>query len=292
MKASCHAPYGMLIPLKIPERNWEEISMDFLTDLPQSHVFNSILMVVDRLTKQAHFIPTHKSLNAPGLAQLFIANIFKLHGFPLSIVSDQGSVFMSKFWKALTSQLQVQLNLSTAYHPQTDGQTEWVNQILEQYLHIYCLYQQDDWVDFLGITEFQYNNSHHDATQTSLFFANYGFHPTFVSVPGHTQNPAASTFASHLDSIKEELRLELELAQNVAKRHYDAKWAPSPVFRPGKHVMLLWCNLQSNRPAGKLDYWKIGPFKILYGVGKNTYQLTLPTSLSHLHPVFNVNLLE
>ncbi len=199
---------------------------------------------------------------------------------------------MSKFWKALTSQLQVQLNLSTVYHPQTDGQTEQVNQILEQYLHVYCLYQQDDWVNFLGITEFQYNNSHHDATQTSPFFANYSFHPTFASVPGCTQNPAASTFASHLDSIKEELRLELELAQNAAKRHYDAKRAPSPVFRTGKYVMLLWRNLQSNRPAGKLDYQKIGPFKILYGVGKNVYWLALPTSLSHLHLVFNVNLLK
>src|SRR5260221_3465782 len=166
----------MLIPLKIPERNWEEISMDFITDLPQSHTFNSILMVVDRLTKQAHFILTHKSLNAPGLAQLFIANIFKLHGFPLLIVSDQGSVFVSKFWKALTTQLQVRLNLSTAYHPQTDRQTECINQILEQYLHVYCSYQQDDWVDFLGIVEFQYNNTFHDSTHTSPFFANYSFH--------------------------------------------------------------------------------------------------------------------
>ncbi len=123
-KSSHHAPYRMLIPLKIPERNWEEISMDFITDLPLSHLFNSILVVVDRLTKQAHFIPTHKSLNSPGLAQLFIANVFKLHGFPSSIVSDRGSVFVSEFWKALMAQLQVHLNLSTAYHPQTDGQTE------------------------------------------------------------------------------------------------------------------------------------------------------------------------
>ena len=98
--------------------------MDFITDLPTSHSYDSILVVVDRLSKQVHFIPTHKTLNAPGLAQLFITNVFKLHGFPLSIVSDRGSVFISEFWKALTSQLQVHLNLSTAYHPQTDGQTE------------------------------------------------------------------------------------------------------------------------------------------------------------------------
>src|SRR5258708_1527227 len=263
-KPNHHAPYGMLVPLKITEKNWYEISMDFITDLPLSHSFDSILVVVDRLSKQAHFVPTHKSLNTPGLAQLFITNVFKLHGFPSSIVSDRGSMFVSEFWKALMAQLQVHLNLSTAYHLQTDGQTERVNQILEQYLRVYCSYKQDDWVEFLGMAEFQYNNSYHDATQTSPFFANYGFHPTFASVPGsHVQNPAASTFASHLDSKKEDLQAELELVQETAKRHYDSKWTPSPVFRPGDYVMLLHCNIQSSRPTGKLDYWKIGPFKIL-----------------------------
>src|SRR5258708_18646383 len=174
--------------------------MDFITNLPPSHSYDAILVVVDRLTKQAHFIPTHKSLNAPSLAQLFITNIFKLHGFPSSIVSDQGLVFISEFWKALTTQLQVHLNLSTTNHPQTDGQTECVNQILEQYLHVYCSYQQDDWVDYLRVAEFQYNNSSHEATRTLPFFTNYGFHPTSSSVPGHIHNPAASNLTSHLNS--------------------------------------------------------------------------------------------
>src|SRR5258708_10165077 len=169
---------------------------------------------------------------------------------------------------------------------------EQVNQILEQYLRVYCSYQQDDWVDFLGVVEFQYNNSHHDATRISPFFANYGFHPTFALVPGQIQNPAASSFASHLDSIKEELHVELDLAQESAKRHYDAKRMQSPEFKPGEFVMLLRRNIQSSRPSGKLDYRKIGPFKILHQVGKNAYRLLLPASFSRLQLVFNVNLLE
>ena len=209
---------------------------------------------MDRLTKQAHFVPTHKTLNAPRLAQLFIMNIFKLHGFPSSIVSDQGLVFISEFWKALTTQLWVRLNISAAYHPQTNGQTECVNQILEQYLCVYCSYQQDNWVDYLRVAEFQYNNSLHEATRTSPFFTNYGFHPTFSSVPGRIHNPAASNLTSHLNSIRDELRAELELAQESAKRHYDANHSQAPFFRPGEFVMLLCRNIQSSHPSGKLDF--------------------------------------
>ena len=254
MKSSHHAPYGELVPLNIPQRNWDEISMDFITNLPLSHLYDLILIVVDSLTKQAHFVPTHKTLNAPRLAQLFIMNIFKLHGFPSSIVSDQGLVFISEFWKALMTQLQVCLNLSTAYHPQTDGQTEHVNQILEQYLCVYCSYQQDNWVDYLRVAEFQYNNSSHKATRTSPFFANYGFHPTFSSVLGRIHNPAASNLTSHLNLIRDELCAELELAQESAKRHYDANHSQAPFFRPGKFVMLLHRNIQSSHPSGKLDF--------------------------------------
>ena len=160
-KSSCHAPYGDLNPLEIPSRNWESISMDFITDLPTSHGYDTLLVVVDRLSKQAHFIPTIKSLDAPDLARLYVTLVFKLHGLPSSIISDRGTVFTSLFWKELTSQLGVQLKLSTAYHPQTDGQTEQVNQCVEQYLRNFCSYQQDDWVDWVALAEFQYNNLIH-----------------------------------------------------------------------------------------------------------------------------------
>src|SRR5260221_7724626 len=140
-KSSRHAPYGDLNPLEIPSRNWESISMDFITDLPTSHGYDTLLVVVDRLSKQAHFIPSIKSLDAPDLARLYVTSVFKLHGLPSSIISDRGTVFTSSFWKELTSQLGVQLKLSTAYHPQTDGQTERVNQCVEQYLRNFCSYQ-------------------------------------------------------------------------------------------------------------------------------------------------------
>ena len=238
-KVSRHAPYGELIPLEIPTRNWESISMDFITDLPLSHGSDTLLVVVDRLSKQAHFIPTVKALDAPGLARLYITTVFKLHGLPASIVSDRGSVFTSLFWEALTSQLGVQLKLSTAYHPQTDGQTERVNQCIEQYLRNYCSYQQDDWVDWLGLAEFQYNNLIHDSTRTTPFFANYGFHPTFSITPmQRATTPAASDFLEHLNTIRSELRAELKLAQETAKGQYNTHRAIAPTLNPGDLVML------------------------------------------------------
>ena len=121
--------------------------MDFIEGLPPSDGHDSILVVVDRLTKMSIFIPTHKTLTSPQLARLFIQHVFAKHGVPIDIVSDRGRHFISHFWADLCSALGIQSNLSTAYHPETDGQTERVNQILEQYLRIYINYQQDDWVD-------------------------------------------------------------------------------------------------------------------------------------------------
>ncbi len=173
-------PYGNLNPLEVPNQNWESISMDFITDLSPSHGFDTLLVVVNHLSKQSHFIPMIQSLDAPRLTQLYISSIFKLHGLLSSIVSDQDPLFTSIFWDALTSQLGIQCKLSTAYYyPQTDSQTKWVNQCVEQYLCNFCSYQQDDWVDWLGIAEFHYNNLIHDSTHISPFYANYGFNPSF-----------------------------------------------------------------------------------------------------------------
>src|SRR5258708_29903454 len=123
-KATRHAPYGNLNPLEMRSWNWESISMDFITDLLPSHGFDTLLVVVDHLSKQSHFIPTIQSLDTPGLAQLHISTIFKLHGLLVSIVSDHDPLFASLFWGSLMSQLGIQLKLSMAYHPQMDGQTK------------------------------------------------------------------------------------------------------------------------------------------------------------------------
>ena len=130
-----HRPYGLLHPLPIPEKPWSSISMDFIVDLPPSRGFDSIFVVVDRLTKMAHFVPCDKTVTSEETARPFINNIYKYHGFPDDIISDQGTQFISRFWQALFKILKVKIKLSSAYHPQTDGQMERINQVLEQYLH-------------------------------------------------------------------------------------------------------------------------------------------------------------
>ena len=151
--------------------------MDFITGLVPSRGYDAILVVVDRLTKMRHFTPCQTSCDAEGVARLYIRYIWKLHGLPRTIVSDRGPQFVATFWKHLTRRLDIKNLLSTAYYPETDGQTERMNAILEQYLRAYVAYLQDDWVDWLPLAEFASNSVRSEATGISPFFANYRFHP-------------------------------------------------------------------------------------------------------------------
>ena len=136
-KSIHHKPFGPLHFLPIGERPWDSISMDFIEGLPASDSYNMILVIVNCLTKMALFIPTFSSINSRGVAMLFLCYVFTKHGTPSDIISDQGKHFTSRFWTSLCEILGIKGNLSTAYHPKTDGQTERVNQILKQYLRIY-----------------------------------------------------------------------------------------------------------------------------------------------------------
>ena len=136
-----HAPFGLLSPLPIPSRPWSSVSLDWITDLPPSQYHDAILVVVDRLTKQAIFIPTTKSMPAPDVAALFLQQVVRLHGLPDVLVSDRDPIFTSHFWRRLLELLGIKANRSSAFHPQTDGQTERLNSVLEQYLRIYCDFQ-------------------------------------------------------------------------------------------------------------------------------------------------------
>ncbi len=143
-KAPRHCPFGLLQPLSIPSRPWGSIAMDFITDLRIVRAKNSILVVVDRLTKMAHFTPCSKSITAEEIIQLILDWIVRLHGLPEEIVSDKGPQFASKFWRRLFELLGIDIQLSLAFHPKTDGQTKRTNQTLEQYLRCTVNYQQDD----------------------------------------------------------------------------------------------------------------------------------------------------
>jgi hypothetical protein len=145
MKMPRHQPYGLLRPLPIPNRPWQSISLDFITDLPVSNSFETILIVVDHFTKMTHFLLCTKDISSEGIADLLLREVFRHHGLPDNMISDRGPQFVCKFWQHLLSLFKVSWNLSSSYHPQTDGQTERTNQTLEQYLRCFINYQQDDW---------------------------------------------------------------------------------------------------------------------------------------------------
>jgi len=168
---------GKLMPNSIPEKPWMHILVDFITKLPLAQGYDSILVVVDRLTKMVHFIPTTEKTSAEGLARLFRDNVWKLHGLPESIISDRGPQFTAGLMRELNKMLGIKSKLLMAFHPQTDGQMERVNQELEQYLRMFIDHRQEQWPEWLGTAEFAYNNKVHSSTKTSPFKANYGQNP-------------------------------------------------------------------------------------------------------------------
>lgn len=292
-KPSHQAPTGHLKPLQIPQRPWSSISMDFIVGLPSSNGYNAIWVIVDRLTKMAHFVPCKDSINAQELASAFTKDVFRLHGLPDEIISDRGSVFTSRFWQSLLKLLGIKSSMSTAFHPQTDGQTERVNAILEQYLRAYLNYQQDNWVTLLPLAEFSYNNTVQATTKRTPFEASLGFHPRFslASSPASSSISALSeNFCQELQSLHEALKSEIALAQQQQAAYYNQHRRPTPTFHEGDQVYLSSKNIRTTRPSAKLDHVRLGPFKILYPVGSHAYKLDLPSSMA-VHPVFHVNLL-
>ena len=217
-----HRPYGLLRLFEIPKKPWTSISMNFIVDLPPSKGFDSIFIVVDRLTKMAHFVSCNKIMTSEETARLFIDNVYKYHRLPDDIIFDRGIQFTSKFWQSLFKILQVEIKLSLAYHPQTDGQTERVNQVLEQYLRCSINYHQDNWIDLLPLAEFAYNNTIQDSTKQTPFFANYGYHPRFDQLQLSTsKNPAAEDLATRLLEIQKDIKIKLLEAQERQKRNAD-----------------------------------------------------------------------
>ena len=166
---------GLLHPLPVPEWKREVVSMDFITGLPMTwRQHDSIMVVVDKLTKAAHFIPVKSTYEAGDIAKIFMKEIFKLHGLPKAIVSDRDVKFTSNFWKGLFADLGTKLNFSTAYHPQTDGQTKRVNQVLEDMLRMYVMDKPTKWEDYLHLVEFAYKNGHQASLGMSPYKSLYG----------------------------------------------------------------------------------------------------------------------
>nr|AAX94824.1 retrotransposon protein, putative, Ty3-gypsy sub-class [Oryza sativa Japonica Group]ABA93187.1 retrotransposon protein, putative, Ty3-gypsy subclass [Oryza sativa Japonica Group] len=237
VKAEHQRPAGLLQPLQIPEWKWEEIGMDFITGLPRtSSGHDSIWVVIDRLTKVAHFIPVHTTYSGKKLAELYLARIMCLHGVPKKIVSDRGSQFTSKFWQKLQEELGTRLNFSTAYHPQTDGQTERVNQILEDILRLCALDFGGAWDKSLPYAEFSYNNSYQASLQMAPFEALYGWRcrtPLFWDQTRERQLFGTEVLNEAEEKVRA-VRERLRIAQSQQKSYAD-NHRRELVFEAGDH---------------------------------------------------------
>jgi len=292
-KTPRHRPYGLLKQLPIPEKPWNSISMDFIEQLPSSTGFTAILVVVDWLSKQAIFIPTHDTITSPELAKLFLLHMFSKHGVPAHVTSDRGTEFVSHFFRSLGKALDMRLHFTSGYHPEGDGQTERSNQTLEQYLRIYCNYQQDNWADLLPLAEFAYNNAPSATTGVSPFFANKGYHPSISIYPERDMTSArAHDYTVDLESLYQYLREEMANAQLRYQGPADAKCSLAPDFKVGDQVYMKAKYFWSTRPSKKLSEKNLGPYTIIAQVGSLSFTLRLPDSMRAVHPVFHISQLE
>jgi transposase InsO family protein len=297
VKAEHQRPAGLLHPLKVPEQKWEEIGMDFVTVLPRTlKGYDSIWVIVDRLTKLAHFIPIKTTYNGSRLAELYMARIVCLHDVPKKIVSDRGSQFTSRFWKSLHENMDTKLNFSSAYHPQTDGQTERSNQVLEDMLRACALKHGGSWDKSLAYTKFSYNNSYQASLKMSPFEALYGRKcrtALYWDQTGERQFFGPQIIQEAEEQVRV-IRENLRVAQTRQKSYADNRRRPLE-FKEGDHVYLKVSPIHGMRRfkvKGKLSPRFIEPFRIFRRVGEMSYQLELPDHLSDVHDVFHISQLK
>ncbi|GKV48698.1 hypothetical protein SLEP1_g55501 [Rubroshorea leprosula] len=295
VKIEHQRPAGKLQPLPIPEWKWEHITMDFVTGFPATKNGNdSIWVIVDRLTNSAHFLPYKTGMQIEGFAKLYLKEIVRLHGIPVSIVSDRDSRFVSHFWGSVHSALGTTLNFSTAYHPQTDGQSERTIQTLEDMLRACVIDMKNSWDHHLPLLEFAYNNSYHASIKMAPYEALYG---------RRCRSPICWTDVGERSLLGPELvqqatekvhliREHLRVAQSRQKSYADNRRRDLE-FAVGEKVFLKVSPTQGVVRfgiRGKLSPRLIGPFEILERVGEVAYRLALPPNLSEVHNVFHVSM--
>ncbi|MBW0509332.1 hypothetical protein O181_049047 [Austropuccinia psidii MF-1] len=236
-------------------------------------------------------IPAYGAITALDLAQIFINHVFSKHVLSASIISYIGSLFVSSFWTQLCQHIKISRDLSTAFHPETDGQTERVNEILEQYLWIYVSYHQDYWYTWLSLAELSYNNAEHSSTKQSPFFTIYGRNPSFYSI-NISQDSPVENLSTQLQSVQKVVKEELGSEVRRFKKYTDRNSTVPPDFQPGDKVWPSSKNINTTRPTKKLSKRFLGPFEVIKKIGSHVYNLKLPLKWKSVHPVFHVSLLE
>ncbi len=295
-KSSTSLPSGLLNPISIPEQRWQVISMDLITNLPKSGVnqYDCILTIIDKLTKYSHIIPTYNKSNAIDISNLLYHHVIRIHGLPLSIISDRDVRFTSMVWKSIHKVMGVKLSMTSPYHAQSDGQTERINRIVEDQLRCYTNYNLNNWDGLLTACEIALNNSKQSSTGYSPYYLNYGFNPRFpldLVFSEVSDVPKAEEYLKNIEDSNRLAKEHLEAAQQRQKLYYDNKHKHLE-FKIGDNVLLNGEHLLTDVGlTKKLQQKWYGPYKVIEKIGKGAYKLELP-SHSKAHPVFNVTLLK
>ena len=298
-KPSQQSPMGLSMPLEIPLHPWQQVSMDLIVALPRSRSGkDAIVVFVCKLTKMVHYVATTTNVTAPELADIFLREVVRLHGVPESILSDRDPRFTAHFWRAFWTQLGTTLTMSTAYHPQSDGQTERANRTLEEMLRSVINFRQDDWDQHLSSAEMAINNAKQASTGFSPFYLNYGQEasmPLDRALSGllPPNNPDASERIRRLKDSLSLARSNIEKAQTRQSKYADQHRRDvklvvgDQVLLSTKHLKLVGADKRT--PKFACQY--LGPFKIKRVANANAYELDLPAAM-RIHPVLNVSRLK
>ncbi|GJT05793.1 putative reverse transcriptase domain-containing protein [Tanacetum coccineum] len=297
VKAEYQKPSGLLVQPKIPEWKWENITMDFMTKLPKTASGQDMIwVIVDRLTKSAHFLPAKENDSMEKLTRQYLKEVMSRHGVSVLIISDRDGRFVSQFWQSLQEAFGTQLDMSTAYHPETDGQSDRTIQTLEDMLRACVIDFGKGWDIHLPLIELSYNNSYHTSIKAAPFEALYGRKcrsPICWAEVGDAQLTGLEIVRETTEKIIQ-IKHRLQASHDRQKSYADKRRKPLE-FQVGDKVMLKvspWKGVICFGKRGKLNPRYIGPFKILSKVGTVSYRIELPEKLSRVHSTFHVSNLK